>query len=74
MLGKTAFMLKPLEARRKTTVGAAAAGGLVIEKVKKVEDSEENNFSFFFFLRSYFIDRHTKYGPRALQTESWWNQ
>ena len=34
MLVKTAFMLKPLEARRKKTFGDLAVGGLVIDSVK----------------------------------------
>ena len=34
-LGKTVFMLKPLEARRKKTLCDAAVGGLVIYRLTK---------------------------------------
>ena len=56
MLVKTAFMLNPLEAKRKKTFGDEAVKGLVIDKVNKI------SFSLHTFLCQFYLGK----GPHIL--------
>ena len=73
MLVKTAFMLKPLEARRKKTFGDLAVGGLVIDSVKISKTQKNISFVSFYLrnLRNTIFDQKSSFFSASELLRGW---